>query len=196
MTASARTQLTVPIAVVAMWMLQPSYAAAQKKPPVSVAIVDSVPLPISGTVTVQGESSVTVVNPSTQPVPVRNVDDPRREPVQFGNVATGYSGGFGAVEFVTVPAGKRLVIEHASAWVNVGSAGGLLAASLSTSPTQVNQLPCSLIGQNALNFLHACTGPTRHYVEAGQTLRFAFETLSSSTGFFRAFVAGYYETVP
>jgi hypothetical protein len=57
-------------------------------------------------------------------------------------------------------------------------------------------LSCSSIGQNAFNFIYACTGPTRQYVAAGETLTFTAQTFAGSGGFFRAFVSGHYETVP
>jgi hypothetical protein len=57
-------------------------------------------------------------------------------------------------------------------------------------------LPCSPIGQNPLNFVYACVGPTLQYVSPGETLTFSVETFASAGGFFRVFVSGYYEPAP
>ena len=39
-------------------------------------------------------------------------------------------------------------------------------------------------------------GPTKQYVQAGETLSFSVQTLTSQGGFYRVFVSGYYEPVP
>ncbi len=62
-------------------------------------------------------SNVIVVNTPASPVPVRDVDNPARQPFQaqaVGGFADGASS-TGDITIATVPAGKRLVIEHVSA---------------------------------------------------------------------------------
>src|SRR5216117_2665883 len=61
-------------------------------------------------------SNVNVVNTPASPVPVRDVDNPARQPFQaeaVGGFADGAST-TGDILITTVPAGKLLVIEHVS----------------------------------------------------------------------------------
>jgi hypothetical protein len=184
-------------AVVASTPMFAGPADAQGRPPTPVTIVAPVPVPVTGSVTLGGEGAVKVTNPADEPVPVRDIDRIPRERFQVSTVPASFSGSIGSTAVVTVPADRRLVIEHASAWINSGGAGGLLGVNLSSgTPLVVNLLPCSAIGQNALNFVYACVGPTLHYVSPGETLTFSVETFASSGGFFRVFVSGYYEPAP
>lgn len=192
---SGRTLITT-AAVACLWAGASSAGAQEQRPPTPVSIVESVPLPISGTVTVGAGASVTVNNTDAAPVPTRDVDRVAREVFQTSIVPTAFSGSVGTSNVVTVPAGKRLVVEYASAWVNASAAGGLLGANLSIGFSNVNGLPCLPQGQNALNYVYVCAGPTRQYVNAGETLRFGVETFASAGGFFRVFVSGYYEPAP
>ena len=160
-----------------------------------VAVVESVPLSVSGAVSISGAPDVTVKNTAADPALVRDVDRVMSEPFQTGTPPTFFETNFGAANLVTVPAGKRLVVEYASAWVNASSAGGLLAISLSTA-ARANDLTCHPQGQNALNHIYTCATPMKQYVEAGESLTFIVQTLSNSGGNFRVFVSGHYETVP
>ena len=61
-------------------------------------------------------SNVNVVNTTASPVPVRDVDNPARQPFQ-AEVVGGFADGAsttGDVTITTVPAGKLLIIEHVS----------------------------------------------------------------------------------
>ena len=61
-------------------------------------------------------SNVNVVNTTASPVPVRDVDNPARQPFHAEAVG-GFADGAsitGGILIPTVPAGKRLVIEHVS----------------------------------------------------------------------------------
>src|SRR6266568_4786805 len=61
-------------------------------------------------------SNVMVVNTPASPVPVRDVDNPARQPFQ-AEVVGGFADGAsttGDIPITTVPAGKVLVIEHVS----------------------------------------------------------------------------------
>src|SRR6266568_3286494 len=61
-------------------------------------------------------SNVIVVNTPASPVPVRDVDNPARQPFEaqgMGGFADGAST-TGDITIATVPAGKLLVIEHVS----------------------------------------------------------------------------------
>ena len=78
-------------------------------PPARDVIVVNTPLPVTGTVSVS--------NLGSNPLPVRDVDNPARQPFQ----ATLEEPPVGAPpRVVTVPAGKRLVIEYVSANVIAG----------------------------------------------------------------------------
>src|SRR5437899_6396572 len=63
-------------------------------------------------------TNVNVVNTTASPVPVRDVDNPARQPFQaeaVGGFADGAST-TGDITIGAVPAGKRLVIEYVSAF--------------------------------------------------------------------------------
>ena len=190
-------RVLIAAAAVAFLLAPAQRASAQTtRPPTPVTIVESVPLPVSGTVAIGGAPSVTVNNTDTAPVPTRDVDRVAREVFQVGIIPTAFVGSIGSRDLVTVPAGKRLVVENVSAWVNAGAAGGLLGINISAGSESVNELPCTPQGQNALNFVYACGGLTKHVVNAGQTLRFTAQTFANAGGFFRVLVSGYYEPVP
>ncbi len=174
----------------------PEAAPTKEKKPSPVIVVNPEPIPVSGTVSIGGIPAVTVTNTDAAPVAVRDVDRAATEPFQTASVSTFFPTSFAATDLVTVPAGKRLVIEYASAWINSGGAGGLLAANLSSGPGMTNTLACFAQGQNTLNFIFSCAGPIRHIVEPGGTLSFNFQTFASAGGFYRVFVSGHYEAVP
>jgi hypothetical protein len=100
---------------------------------------------------------------------------------------------------VTVPAGKRLVIEHLSAWVNATGPDGIASVSIGIENVgQFNQAPCQQTGQtaNGLNHFFACATPTKYYVGPGQTLQFHVAVSNGDGGFHRATLSGYYVPVP
>ncbi|HVF87004.1 MAG TPA: hypothetical protein VM866_05410 [Pyrinomonadaceae bacterium] len=71
--------------------------------PVKVVNTPAEPVPVAGT--------VNVGNGRGNPLPVRDVDNPARQPVHSG----GFCGGNGCqTTLYTVPAGKRFVIEYVS----------------------------------------------------------------------------------
>lgn len=171
-------------------------AATQDKKATPVIVVNPAPVPVSGTVSIGGTPAVTVGNTEATPVPVRDVGRVATERFQTAIIPTGFTGSSASSNLLTVPAGKRLVIEYASAWINAGGAGGLLAANLTSGPGVTNTLSCLAQGQNALNFIFACAGPVKQYVEPGATLSFNFQTFASAGGFYRVFVSGHYEPAP
>ncbi len=169
---------------------------SNEKKATPVVVVNPAPVPVSGTVSIGGTPAVTVDNAWNAPLPVYDVDRVAPEPFQMSTVSTFFPTSFAASDLVTVPDGQRLVIEYASAWINAGGAGGLLAANLSSGPGLTNTLSCLAQGQNSLNFIFACAGPIRQYVEPGATLNFNFQTFASNGGFYRVFVSGHYEPAP
>jgi len=103
---------------VAASLISPERASAQRggPPTTQVEIVAPVPVPISGNVTVTGTPSVVVANNATNPVRIRNVDNPVQQAVTFSTEVTVADGSFGEVNLnaFAVPAGKRLVLEYVS----------------------------------------------------------------------------------
>lgn len=123
---------------------RPQVAAQATKPPQQVQVMNAAGaapgqnVPVSGNVGITGTPSVnavqsgswnvgilgtpvpvTVGNLPAAPVPVRDVDNPARQPFQVqGEGAFAFSTTFSTTVF-TVPANKRLVIQFASALVNV-----------------------------------------------------------------------------
>jgi hypothetical protein len=147
---------------------------------------------------------VNVTNPvlpvevsNADPVPVRDVDAAAREPFQTQTVTTSFNSSSSSADIVTVPAGKRLVVEHVSAWVNSTDDSGLASVTIG-SGSQFDQLPCFRTGQtgNGLNHFYSCSMQTRYYVGPGETLSFFVSTASSDGGFHRSFVSGYYLPAP
>jgi hypothetical protein len=75
--------------------------------------------------------NVTVVNTPSEPVPVRDADNPARQPIQRSFSLTSSF----QPEPYTVPDGKRLVIEHVSGEVTSGATCKALYGSVLTSVT-------------------------------------------------------------
>lgn len=150
-----------------------SRADAQSGPTIHLA--SPLPLPVTGTVALSSH----------------------REPFQTGMVATGFSGGSGSAELVTVPEGKRLVLEHVSAWINTASPDGLSAVTFAVAGVLDTPL-CQQTGKtpNGLNHFFSCSGSTRLYAEAGQTVTLFVGTATPDTGFFRGMISGYLEPAP
>lgn len=164
-----------------------------------VTIVNPLPLPVTGTVTVNNApTSTTIDNPATNPVLVRSVDGELREPVQFRGVTTSFTGSTGATTFVTVPADKMLVIEHVSASINLPTADGLFGCALSINEVagDADFQVCHPMGSNSLNHLHAANAQTKFYVGPGQTVRFVVSAIAGQGGFVSAFASGYYVPAP
>jgi hypothetical protein len=181
-------------------LLSPALAAAQGNPhvPLPVTVVSPVPLPVTGSIDIGTGGSVTVANPETAPVPIRNVDEQVREPFQAGAVFTAFSGTSVSILLTTVPANRRLVIEHVSASVNATAIGGLAAVRMSAGgSTNVDELPCVPMGQTANNLNHffSCSAQTKFHASAGQTVSLGVETAGSG-GFARGFISGYLVPVP
>ena len=84
----------------------------------------------SGQAGATGTSNVVVTNTSAQPVPTKDQNNGAYQPFTFtGSVTTNGASGTATV---TVPAGKRLVIEHISGEVEITSSGSLPSYSVHT----------------------------------------------------------------
>jgi hypothetical protein len=119
-------------------------------PPLNVNVVNT-PLPVTGT--------ISVGNLGDSPLPVRDVDNPARQPVQFK---------LGATDSYTVPNGKRLVIEYVSAEIFSFSSCTLTVARLKTTAggvEQEHQFYLQLVGTNVTNRYYAANQQTRLYAD-------------------------------
>src|SRR6266568_3412190 len=79
-------------------------------------------------------SNVMVVNTPASPVPVRDVDNPARQPFQ-AQVVGGFADGAattGDIPITTVPAGKLLVIEHVSVFGRMLPGQKMVRATIQT----------------------------------------------------------------
>jgi hypothetical protein len=173
--------------------------AQNNRPPTPVDVVASVPLNVSGNVALVPGGEVNIGNLPDSPVPVRDVGRAAKEPFQQATISTAFNGSSSSAEVVTVPAGKRLVIEHFSAWINASGPNGLASISIGVQGSgQFDQASCQQTGQtaNGLNHFFACSGPTRFYAEAGQTVHFFVALSDSDGGFHRALLSGHFVPVP
>ncbi len=150
--------------------------------------------------------NVNVVNTS---VPTRDVDNPARQPVQV-EVAQGIGRFTGQLLIYTVPAGKRLVVEHFSSELGIatGTAVDRYLLAITDNPPQIGgasfthtippayHAPCALCASGTE--LWVASQPVRMYVDAGKGL-FATVTFSSAAGpnaFVFFSVSGYLVDVP
>jgi hypothetical protein len=164
-----------------------------------VNIVSSVPLNVSGNVALVPGGAVEISNAPENPIPVYDVSKAVNEPFQHGTVTASFSSSSANVDIITVPAGKRLVIEHVSAWINASGPDGLAAITIGIAPGGPFDQPlCQQVGKTAtgLNHFFQCASTTKFYAESGQTVRFFVSLANSDGGFHRVFVSGYYEPVP
>ena len=175
--------------------------------PVQVMNGPDNPVPVSG--------SLQISNTSADPIPVigavsvtGSVQLATQEFVQFALAERAFATGVGTVDLPPVPAGKRLVIEGASVYVNVGNAQGIQLVSLLYSDCSGGicfpkslPLACTPTGQtvNQLNYFWVCSTATRMVVQPGVTPSLLGQA-SSSGGTTRislmGWVAGYYVAVP
>jgi hypothetical protein len=101
-------------------------------------------------VVLSGTPTVQVGNDSSTPLPVRDVDNPARQSFQRELDPLVPSGSFSASDSLTVPAGKRFVIEFASASIDT-TAGTKMWVRIQTTSSGVG-LSYSLLPQLQGNF--------------------------------------------
>jgi hypothetical protein len=120
-------------------------------------------------VNVVNTPNVNVVNTTASPVPVRDVDNPARQPFQAqvvgGRVADGAST-TGDIPITTVPAGKLLIIDYVSVFGRILSGQKLNHVSVINSTVQYGGLQISPQGSNA--------DGSRDYFVASQLVRMDF----------------------
>jgi hypothetical protein len=160
-----------------------STVGAQPHGSAPVTVVNT-PLPVTGNILIDNNT----------PIPVRDVDSPALQPfrtsLNMSVTALNQQGLLG-----TVPAGKRLVLEHVSwgasmasgqqfvfAAIRVGEFGPL-AERLEIHPPHVSL-------SSSFNFQEGAT-PTRQYFEAGDELWVAIPVTSATSARFEIIVSGH-----
>ena len=139
----------------------PSLTRGQKStgdsaaPTATVKVINdaSEPVPIAGTVNLS--------NPDGDPLRVRDVDNPARQPVHFE-------------ESYTVPAGKRLVVEYVSAEFRAGNQCDVITAGLSLSGGGIRHqfFPRFVGTYGGSSVAYGLSEETRLYVDANRTVFF------------------------
>jgi hypothetical protein len=156
--------IAVLVVVIAVTVLIPVLTRAQKSdaapppPTLDVKVVNaaSEPVPVSGT--------VNIGNLGVDPLPVRDLNNPARQPVFL-------NGSY------TVPAGKRLVIEYVSLAIEAPTQCQALIAAVSSSgsllhvyhPTFVG---VALPGPGITSYRYVLSQEARAYVAQNRTLTF------------------------
>ena len=121
---------------------------------------------------------------------VKDVDAAARRPFQPTQVSfSAPSGQFTHQNLTTVPAGYRLVIEHAS-----GSCSNVTSVRFSTLLSGLENsgqyLPQDLWSGKVIS------APIRLYVNPGEDLEFLVDNNTGQTGYCQMYVSGYYVTLP
>jgi hypothetical protein len=132
--------------------------------------------------------------------PMRDVDNPARQPVRFQPIIFIPAGGTsGTADLPAVPAGKRLVIETISFWARVQT--GLLGT---LQLNFVPMLPGAKMMTNDLNSdLIGFIGSYRLYYDPGSSIHLTFRPSFVSPGFStpdfincNVLITGYYVSLP
>ena len=144
-------------------------------------------------------SDVNIVNTSTNPALVRDVDRPPAQPYQDTVHITFTETSSGSGEFNAVPSGKRLVVEHASAEVN--TAGGQMATVTLINGGVRYSVPMIFQGvygeHGTPRGINVASEPVRLYVDAGQSLGVEVRTTESfDVSLARVSISGHLVNVP
>ena len=127
------------------------------------------------------------------PLTIRDSDNPAKQPFQF----TASTSSIGVIA-VTVPAGKRLIIEFVSGSQSVSNGSGLGIFTVAATQSSGNEvfrhyvLPAATIPRGTFTDYYA-SQPVRMYLDAGQQLRVFFNADSFSS---RVNVTGHYVNIP
>jgi hypothetical protein len=133
------------------------------------------------------------------PLEVRDPDNPARQPVQ-ASISCTISNRFCTSDILTVPAGKRLVIEYASVQMQVNDPGRVGFFELTTRVNGTNvihQLTMSQPSVGTLGDAEATVGQqVRIYADPGTIVSGAGRLDANSTGSFRFRISGHYVDIP
>ena len=145
-------------------------------------------------------SNINVINPATNPVLVRDLDRPTEQPyrdtvaITMSFDDTGSTGGLDPV-----PAGKRLVVEYATAHANIPFGEmAQVALVVGTIRYDLPFIPQGTFGfPPAVRTFLAGSEPMRLYVNAGEAVSVATERSSGDgAAFVRVSISGHLVNVP
>jgi hypothetical protein len=147
---------------------------------------------------------VTVVNPDSKPVPVRDVENPARQPFQQELFLSTPDGLLGANDQFTVPSGKRLVIEFVSFSMTWPAGQVTTRAFINVCNASGNSCPASFYlpaSFQATEFggseFFVASSPTRLYADPGTVVSAAVRrNVTAGTGLATVAVSGYLVDVP
>lgn len=148
-------------------------------------------------------TEVVVVNPASAPVRARDVDNPARQPFQARIRIDVLDGFEGENVFLDVPAGKRLVIEYASAQgfaptgqVMFYEVGTLIGAQLSFDQNHAVPVIQQITGSGVGIFIAG--QQVRIYADSGPAKVMLRAARNGSAGPAHAFfsISGYFVNVP
>lgn len=154
-----------------------------------------------------GTSNVVVTNTAAQPVPVKNLDNPAKQPFQWHNSGVVATGSDRADFTFQVPAGKRLVIEQLSGEASVVSSSGtvprFLIASFAGGAVASGYAPATYVG-NDLGMAPAvyANQQLRMYADPGTTVSVEVQRSTDNVGGysghvnFTVSVTGYLVDIP
>lgn len=108
---------------------------------------------------------VRVINTAAQPAIVRDVDNPARQPIHFG-------------ESYTVPAGKRLVIEYVSVGIGSQTKCDVISVALSSEGNVLHVYHPAFtgifFGATSRPYRYGLSQETRAYVGQNRSVNFEF----------------------
>jgi hypothetical protein len=147
---------------------------------------------------------VTVTNPVSNPVPVRDVENPARQPFQQELFLSTPDGLLGANDQFTVPSGKRLVIEFVSFTMNWPAGQLTTRAFINVCNASGNACPVSFYvpaSFQATEFggtdFFVASSPTRLYADPGSVVGVAVRrNVTAGTGLATVAVSGYLVDAP
>ena len=126
---------------------------------------------------VLADPQVTVTNTATNPAKTSSVDDPGRNPYQFFKNLQPCSGSVCQTTTPAVPAGKRLVVQHVSAFGALTSPGNTVEVVVSTPTAVLSTFAPPVFGTTNQGF--AFDQPVLGFVDAGSTVTVFISTNGS-----------------
>jgi hypothetical protein len=197
-----------------------SHQAAAQGPPngLAVNIVNPVPVPVAGSLGITGTVAATqsgvwnvglTGNTAANPLLVRDVDGPNRQPFQrifnvAGGVGTGCGTNFCVISLGTVPTGKFLVLTHFQGALSLAPGSAPNTVTLTRNGDTVFDVPRNSLGCSSDTLasppVTRCpfNEEIRVIFQAGETARIDTDTGGSLAGVWpQTFVVeGYYVDAP
>ena len=164
-----------------------AYTSVYAAPPFARDVnVVNTPLPVDVTNTsLDVTGTVLVANPSTDPVLVRDVDNPAPEPFQTTVLVSVSEGNAVGSESMAIPPGKQLVVEHVSAVVSLPIGQKVIRVGVKTelsgSGLVEHFLPATLQGtQTADRDIFIASQQTRLYADPQLIVTFERDDFSGN----------------